>query len=309
MNNYINYRYRNVQNQSFQNEFRSGSNNHADFVGSRLESCDFRGTSLVGADFSEAAIGRDDKNFQNQITQMSLHIILGIPLGLAAWFSSQLIFVGCGGEAANPYGWLTNPFIWIAAFAAAATMTKRSLFYVYIGLIGFMIFGALIGSKTASIISIGVLLVAFGMSLFGLYVGYKKGAIAVGMVWMAVGVSSAISAGYSWLKYHEIHYAILFAVLALLPAILATKAFNLHFSKVKMAAMTSFYGADLANARFVNAVLENCDFLGANLQGVDWHGATFKNCKFPKGFSRDGQDAIAKNPKTNPETDQLAMNT
>jgi Pentapeptide repeats (8 copies) len=309
MNNYINYRYQDLQNQSFQNEFRSGNNNHGDFVGSRLKSCDFRGASLVGADFSETAIARDDKNFQKQIMQMSLHIILGIPLGLAAWFFSQLVFVGCGDEGANPYGWLTNPFIWIAAFAAAATMTKRALFYVYIGLIGFMIFGALIGSKTASIISIGVLLVAFGMSLFGLYVGYKKGAIAVGMVWMAVGVSSAISAGYSWLKYHEIHYAILFAVLALLPAILATKAFNLHFSKVKMAAMTSFYGADLANARFVNAVLENCDFLGANLQGVDWHGATFKNCKFPKGFSRDGQDAIAKNPKTNPETDQLAMNT
>jgi hypothetical protein len=309
MNNYINYRYQDLQNQSFQNEFRSGNNNHGDFVGSRLKSCDFRGASLVGADFSETAIARDDKNFQKQIMQMSLHIILGIPLGLAAWFFSQLVFVGCGDEGANPYGWLTNPFIWIAAFAAAATMTKRSLFYVYIGLIGFMIFGALIGSKTASIISIVVLLVAFGMSLFGLYVGYKKGAIAVGMVWMAVGVSSAISAGYSWLKHHEIHYAILFAVLALLPAVLAAKAFNLHFAKVKMAAMTSFYGADLANARFVNAVLENCDFLGANLQGVDWHGATFKNCKFPKGFSRDAQDAIAKNLKTNPETDQLAMNT
>jgi uncharacterized protein YjbI with pentapeptide repeats len=309
MNNYINYRYQDVQNQSFQSEFRSGSNNRAYFVGSRLKSCDFRGASLVGADFSETAIGRDHQNFQKQITQMSLHIILGIPLGLAAWFFSQLIFVGCGGEAANPYGWLTNPFIWIAAFAAAATMSKRSLFYVYIGLIGFMIFGALIGSKTASIISIGVMLVAFGMSIFGLYVGYKKGAITVGMVWMAVGVSSSISAGYSWLKYHEIHYAVLFAVLALLPAVLATKAFNLHFAKVKMSAMTSFRGADLANARFVNAVLENCDFLGANLQGVDWHGATFKKCKFSKGFSPEVQSAIAKNPKTNPETDQLAMNT
>ena len=309
MNNYINYRYQDVQNQSFQSEFSFGSNNKADFVGSRLKGCDFRGASLVGADFSETAIARDDKNFQKQITQMSLHIILGIPLGLAAWFFSQLVFVGCIGEVANPYGWLTNPFIWIAAFAAAATMSKRSFFYVYIGLIGFMIFGALIGSKTASIISIGVVLVAFGMSLFGLYLGYKKGAIAVGMVWMAVGVSSAISAGYSWLEHDEIHYAILFAVLALLPAVLATKAFNLHFAKVKMAAMTSFYGADLANARFVNADLENCDFLGANLQSVDWHGATFKNCKFPKGFSPEMQDAIAKKPETNPDVEQLAVST
>ena len=309
MNNYINYRYRDVQNQSFQNEFRSGSNNHADFVGSKLKSCNFRGTSLVGADFSEAAIGRDHKNFQKQITQMSLHIILGIPLGLAAWFSSQLVFVGCGGEVANPYGWLTNHFVWIAAFAAAATMSKRSLFYIYIGLIGFMIFGALIGSKTASVISIGVVLVAFGMSLFGLYVGYKKGAIAVGMVWMAVGVSSAISAGYSWIKLHEHYYAILFAVLTVVPAILATKAFNLHFAKFKMSAMTSFHEADLENARFVNADLENCDFLGANLQGVDWHGATFKNCKFSQGFAPKVQDAIAKNPETNPEAKQLAVNT
>jgi hypothetical protein len=308
MNNYINYRCRNVQNQSFQNEFRSGSNNQADFVGSRLESCDFRGTSLVGADFSEATIARDDKNFQKQIMQMSLHIILGVPLGLAAWASGQLVFIGCGGEVANPYGWLTNPPVWILAFATAAAISQRRLFYIYMGLIGLMVIAA-INSTVLTVVGMGVMIAAFVISLFGLYLGYKKGAIAVGIVWMAVGVSSAISAGYSWLEHDEIHYAILFAVLALLPAVLATKAFNLHFAKVKMAAMTSFRGADLANARFVNADLENCDFLGANLQGVDWHGATFKNCKFPKGFSRDGQDAIAKNPKTNPETDQLAMNT
>lgn len=144
---------------------------------------------------------------------------------------------------------------------------------------------------------ISVMIAAFVMSLFWLYLGYKKGSIAVGMVWMAVVVSSSISAGYSWLKYHEIHYAILFAILALLPAVLATKAFNLHFAKVKMSAMTSFQGADLANARFVNAILENCDFLGANLVDIDWHGTTFKNCKFPKGFSTDVQKAIAKNPE------------
>jgi len=152
------------------------------------------------------------------------------------------------------------------------------------------------------------MIASFVMSLFGLYLGYEKGSIAVGMVWMAVLVSSSISAGYSWLKYHEIHYAILFAILALLPAVLATRAFNLHFAKIKLSAMTSFNGADLTNARFVNAVLENCDFLGANLVGVDWHGATFKNCKFPKGFSKDEQTAITQTPDSNLAIEKLTVN-
>ena len=115
MDNYVNYRYRDFQNQSFQNEFRKGEEKKADFTGSRLKSCDFRGTNLAGADFSETAIGQDKQNFQKQIMQMSLHIILGIPLGLLSWFSGRLVLVGCGGEVANPYGWITNPFIWMFA--------------------------------------------------------------------------------------------------------------------------------------------------------------------------------------------------
>lgn len=307
MNSYVNYRYQDFQNQSFRDEFRVESGNYADFTGSRLKSCDFRGASLVGADFSETAIGRDEAAFRSQITQMVLHIILGIPLGLAAWLLGRVVLIGCGGEVSNPYGWLTNPFVWIAAFGAAATMSKRSLFYVYIGLIGFMIFGALLGSKTAIIISISVILVAFGMSLFGIYMGYKKGSIAVGMVWMAVGVSSAISAGYSWLHYQEIHYAILFAILMIIPAILATQAFNLHFAKVKMTAMTSFCGADLTSARFVNAVLQNCDFTMAKLEEVDWSGATFSNCKFPESWVKNQQEAIAQNIDTEQSSKKLIV--
>ena len=308
MDNYVNYRHRDFQNQSFQNEFRKGEEKKADFTGSRLKSCDFRGANLAGADFSETAITRDNQNFQKQITRMSLHIILGVPLGLAAWASGQLVLVGCGEEVANPYGWITNPFVWIFAFATAAAMSRRKIFYIYMGLIGLMVIAS-IHYMALTVVGIGVMFAVFVMSLFGLYLGYKKGAIAVGMVWMAVGVSSATSAGYSWLKYHEIHYAILFAVIALLPAVLATKAFNLHFAKVKMSAMTSFHGANLENARFVNADLENCDFLDANLQGVDWHGATFKNCKFPKGFSANVQEEIAKHPAINPDIEQLAVNT
>jgi len=305
MDNYVNYRYRDFQNQSFQNEFPKGEEKKADFTGSRLKSCDFRGTNLAGADFSETAIGQDKQNFQKQIMQMSLHIILGIPLGLLSWFSGRLVLVGCGGEVANPYGWITNPFIWMFAFATAAAMSQRRLFYIYMGLIGLMVISA-INSTALTIVGIGVMIAAFVMSLFGLYLGYKKGAIAVGMVWVAVGVSSAISAGYSWIKYREIHYAILFAVLAILPAVLATRAFSLHFAKVKMSVMTSFHGADLENARFVNSYLENCDFLDTNLQGVDWYGATLKNCKFPKGFSMDVNEAIAKHPEANQGLEQLA---
>jgi hypothetical protein len=307
MDNYVNYRYRDFQNQSFQNEFPKGEEKKADFTGSRLKSCDFRGANLAGADFSETAIARDDQNFQKQIMQMLLHIILGIPLGLVAWASGQLVLIGCGGEVANPYAWMTNPLVWILAFATAAAMSRRKIFYIYIALIGLMVIAS-INYMALSIVGIGAMIAAFVMTLFGLHMGYKKGAIAVGMVWMAVGVSSAISAGYSWIKYHEIHYAVLFAVLALVPAVLATKAFNLHFTKVKMSAMSSFRGADLENVRFVNANLENCDFLDANLQGVDWYGATFKNCKFPKGFSIDINEAIAKHPEINPEIAQLAVN-
>ena len=290
MNNHVNYRYRDFRNQSFQNEFRKGEDKTADFTGARLKGCDFRGAGLAGADFSETAIARDQKNFQNQRIHMFLHIILGCSLGVSSWFAGQLVFGGRGGsEIASPYGWLQNPFVWIFAFATAAAISQRRLFLIYMGLIGLMVVAA-INSTALTVFGIGVWVAAFGMSLFGLYLGYQKGAIAVGMVWIAVGVSSAISAGYSWIKYQEIHYVILFAVLAILAAVLATRAFNLHFAKVKRSAMTSFDGADLTNARFVNAVLENCDFSGANLAGIDWHGATFKNCKFPKGFSR-GQDS------------------
>ncbi len=308
MNDHISYRYHDFKNQSFQNEFRSGNANNTDFTGSRLRSCDFRGTNLTGADFSETSIGRDAEAFQAQIRQMVLHIILGVPLGLAAWFSGRLVFIGCGGEVSNPYGWLTNPFVWMFAFATAATMSKRRLFYVYIGLISLLLLTPLIGHPAVIVVSVGLMVMAFATSIFGMYLGYRKGSIAVGMVWMAVAVSSAVSAGYSWIKLHEHYYAILFAILTIVPAILATKAFNLHFAKVKMSAMTSFYGADLENARFVNAVLENCDFRNANLKGIDWNGATFENCKFPKDFSRDQQRAIARIPEIAQSIAKLTVN-
>jgi uncharacterized protein YjbI with pentapeptide repeats len=308
MIDYVNYRYHDFENHSFQNEFRVGDTKYADFTGSRLKSCDFRGASLVDADFSETAIGRDAKIFQSQITQMVLHIIIGIPVGFMTWWVNQEVW-GCGiGQTINPYGWLTNPFTWIFAFATMATMSKRWLFLRYMALIGLMVFVAMISSQAAGVVGIGLMLVAFGLAIFGIYVGYKQGSIAVGMIWMTVGISSAISAGCSWLEYREIHYAILFAILTIIPAILATRAFNLHFAKVKLSAMTSFNGADLTNARFVNAVLENCDFVGANLGGVDWHGATFKNCKFPKGFSRAELDAIAETTDSNPTNEKLTVN-
>lgn len=309
MNSYVNYRYRDFQNQSFCNEFRVESGNYADFTGSRLKSCDFRGASLVSADFSETAIGRDEKKFQSAIAQITSHILLGIPLGIAAWFLSQFTLAGCGVSESNPYAWLTDPFIWIAAFAAAATISKRRYLPIFIGgLIGLMALAiSLNNSILAGISGIIMLLGALGMSLFGMYLGYAKGSIAVGMVWMAVGVSSAISAGYSWLQYQEIHYAIWFALLTLLPAILATRAFNLHFAKAKILAMTSFRNANLTNARFVNASLENCDFLGANLEGIDWYGATFSNCKFSKGWSIAARDSSVLNTDTNRSIEKLVV--
>lgn len=307
MNSYVNYRYQAYQNQSFRDEFRVESGSYADFTGSRLKSCDFRGASLVGADFSETAIGRDEKTFQSAIGQITLHIVLGIPLGLASWFLSQFTLAGCGVSEANPYAWLTDPFIWIAAFATAATMSKRKALMSFLGLTFLMALASSLHSGVLAGIS-GILMAigALGMSLFGIYLGYSKGSIAVGMVWMAVGISSAISAGYSWLHYQELHYAILFAILTIIPAILATKAFNLHFAKVKRSAMTAFYGADLTRARFVNAVLQNCDFRMAKLEGVDWSGATFSNCKFPKGWSPNWQEAIAQDIDANQAIEKLA---
>jgi uncharacterized protein YjbI with pentapeptide repeats len=74
-----------------------------------------------------------------------------------------------------------------------------------------------------------------------------------------------------------------------------------------MSVVTSFDDADLTNARFVNAVLENCDFSGANIEGIDWYGATFKNCKFPNGFSPDTQEAIAKNPEIIAVTNYVSL--
>lgn len=307
MSNYVNYRYRDFANHSFHNEFRAGDANYADFTGSRLRSCDFQGASLVGADFSETAIGRDEKIFQSQIMLMTLHIICGIPLGLLAWVLGRAV-AGCGiAISDDPYVWLTNPFSWILAFATAATMSKRWIFGLYMGLIGLMVLTALVGGFALGAASIIVMLAAFGMSLLGMYLGYKQGSIAVGIVWMTVGVSSAISAGYSWLEYQEIHYAILFAILTIIPASLATKAFNLHFAKVKMAAMTSFCRADLTNARFVNAVLHNCDFSMAKLAGVDWSGATFSNCKFPKGWSPNWQEAIAQDVDANQSIEKVVV--
>ncbi len=306
MNSYINYRYQDYQNQSFRDEFRIDSGNYADFTGSRLKSCDFRGASLVGADFSETAIGRDEKTFQSQITTMVLHIIISIPIGFITWSVNQEVW-GCGvGQSIDPYRWLTNPFTWIFAFATMATMSQKWLFLRYIALIVLSVFIAQISIQAASVVGVSLLLVAFGLALFGIYVGYTKGSIAVGMIWMTVGVSSAISAGYSWLEYREIHYAILFVVMTIIPATLATKAFNLHFAKVKRSVMTSFCGADLTRARFVNAVLQNCDFRMAKLEGVDWSGATFSNCKFPKGWVQNQQEAIAQDIDANQAIEKLA---
>jgi uncharacterized protein YjbI with pentapeptide repeats len=297
MKNYINYRYRSLQNQSFISEFKAGNENYADFVGAKIKSCNFRGTSLVGADFSETEIGRDEQKFKTQTMEMAWHLVIGIPLGFAAWFFNRAV-IGCGvGLSSDPYGWLTNPFVWIAALSVAATLSHGWLFIAYMGMIGLMMAIAMVNMVAANAIGVVLMLMTLAASIFGLYLGYQKGSIAVGMIWIAVAVSSAISSGYSWLKYQEIHYAVLFAAIAVLPAILATRAFNLHFNKVKMSSMTCFQGADLTNARFVNAVLENCDFSGANLDGINWYGATMRNCRFPRGWSMDNQQAIAQNPE------------
>jgi len=295
MKNYINYRYRSLQNQSFTSEFQAESENYADFVGSKIKSCNFRGTSLVGADFSETEIGRDEQKFKTQIMEMAWHLVIGVPLGFAAWFFNRAV-IGCGaGLSSDPYGWLTNPFAWIGALSVAATLSHGWLFIAYMGLIGLMVAIAMVNMVAANAIGVVLMLMALATSIFGLYLGYQKGSIAVGMVWIAVAVSSAISSGYSWFKYQEIHYAVLYAAIAVLPAILATRAFNLHFNKVKMSSMSCFQGADLTNARFVNAVLENCDFSGAELDGVNWYGATMRNCRFPRGWAKDNREAIAQN--------------
>jgi|GEM_PF-842032 len=297
MKNYINYRYRSLQNQSFTSEFKAGSDNYADFVGAKIKSCNFRCASLVGADFSETAIGRDEQKFKTQIMEMAWHLVIGIPLGFAAWFFNRAV-IGCGvGLSSDPYGWLTNPFVWIGALSVAATLSHGWLFIAYMGMIGLMTVIAMVNMVAANAIGVVLMLMALAASIFGLYLGYQKGSIAVGMVWIAVAVSSAISSGYSWFKYQEIHYAVLYAAIAVLPAILATRAFNLHFNKVKMSSMSCFQGADLTNARFVKAVLENCDFSGAKLDGVNWYGATMRNCRFPRGWSMDNQQAIAQNPE------------
>jgi len=78
------------------------------------------------------------------------------------------------------------------------------------------------------------------------------------------------------------------------------------FAKVKRSALTSFCGADLTRARFVNAALQNCDFTMAKLEDVDWCGATFNNCKFPKGWSPNWQEAITQDIDANQSIEKLA---
>ena len=297
MKNYINYRYRSLQDQSFSREFQAENENYADFVGAKIKSCDFRGASLVGADFSETTIGRDEQKFKTQIMEMVGHLVIGIPLGFATWFFNRAVIGDNAGLSTNAYGWLTNPFIWIAALSVAATVSHGWLFIAYMGIIGVMAAIAMANTGASSVIGLVLILAALGTSIFGLYWGYRKGSIAVGMVWMAVAVSAAISSGYSWFAYQQINYAILYAAIAVVPAILATRAFSLHFHKVKMSSMTCFQNANLTKARFVNATLENCDFFGANLDGVNWYGATMRNCRFPRGWTRDNRRAIGQNPK------------
>lgn len=282
---YANYRYRSFQNHSFQNEFGVNTSSYADFTGSNLKSCDFRGTRLVGADFSETEIGRDEKNFKFQISIMAAHVILGIPLGLLTWLLSKEVWDIRGDAVGDYYTWLTNPFVWIAAFATAASISKLWLLGLFVGLIVLTTLVAVTFSAALPVIAVIDLFMMCLMALDGMYLGDRKGSIAVGTIWLVECISSAISAAYSWLKLSRYLDAIMFAILAIFPAIMAIRAFDLHFAKVRNVAMTSFLGADLTDARFMNAVLQNCDFRKAKLAGVDWRGATFENCKFPKNFT------------------------
>ncbi|MBD2178812.1 pentapeptide repeat-containing protein [Pseudanabaena sp. FACHB-1998] len=288
-----NYRYQDFYNQSFQEELRIENPATVDFTGARLTGCDFQNTNLTGADFSKTEIKHDYKKIQSEISQIALHILWGIPLG---WLSWQLNYVsfGCGmsDNLPNLYGWFTNP-LWIVGFGAATVVSSRWMFLTFLGLISLLVITSIILSPAVPVMGIIIMVAAFVAALFGIYLGYRKGSISIGMIWIAVGVSSAISSGYSWLRYQEIHFALLFAALAILPAALATQAFTKHLRKVKSALITSFDGADLTKARFINADLENCDFTKANLTDVDWHGATFKNCKFPKNWAKDDHQAIA----------------
>lgn len=306
---HINYRYRDFYNQSFQAEFQIGNTNTVDFHSARLTGCDFRNTNLNGADFSSTEIKHDRQKISSEISQIALHILWGIPIGWLAWQINYVVF-GCGVsvESPNLYAWLTNP-LWIVGFGAAAAVSYRWMFLTLIGLMSLLVFVSLVLSPAVGIVSIIIMVASFIAALIGIYLGYQRGAIAIGMVWVAVGVCSAISAGYSWLQYHEIHFAVLFAALTFLPAVLATQAFTKHFSRAKSALRTSFDGADLRNARFTNAILESCDFTKAILDNVDWTNAVFKNCKFPQNWHQNGNlnnnQAIASSLEYTPMLEKL----
>lgn len=273
----MDYSGRNLSNESFKRQDLSGK----DFSGSDLRGTSFQSAILERADFSGIRTGKSER-FASQFGLLVFSIIVGIFLGFVSWQIS-ITSIGCGGDRLDPYMWIINPFGWTIGFATTGAISRTWIFRRYLFVLGFAI--ALIPLNAISpyfgllwiLVAIGFLILAIA----GIIAGYRYGSVAIGSIWVAIGVSSAISAGYSIIALQSIPLGTIYFLIAIVPTAMATRSFHRHFARIWQASKTSFRGANLQYATFRHAVLEDCDFRSANLKGVEWDGATIKNCKFP----------------------------
>jgi len=270
---------RHIRNASFKKQNLS----NADFSGWNLKGASFQGANLEGTDFSGVKTGKSDR-FELQLLSLTFSVIAGILLGFGSWNGSYVGF-GCGGSRLDPNAWMLNPFVGILAFATVGAVSKRWIAKIFAttfclsGAISLLAMGLAIQSSSGVFFILWIFLIPC-LAIAGIYAGYRNGSVAIGCIWIAFAVSSAISAAYSAIRLNEVPSAIFFAIFTLITASLATHAFHRHFVRVSQASHTSFRNANLRSAKFYDAILEDCDFSGANLEGVEWDRTTIKNCKF-----------------------------
>ncbi|MEE3720019.1 pentapeptide repeat-containing protein [Tumidithrix elongata RA019] len=269
----MDYRDRNLNHQSFQKQALSNAN----FSRSDLRGANFQEANLEEANFSGVKTGKSEQ-FTWQLFLLILCIFVSMLLGFMSWGVSHTSF-GCGASRFDPNMWIVNLPAWIAAFATAGAASRGWIFRIYMGAIVCAVAMSVMPMINMVILPIW-LLIALVLAIAGISAGYRYGSVAIGGVWMAVAVSSATSAAYSVISLKSVSQGVVYGILTLLIAALATHAFHRHFMRVWQTRHTSFRGANLQDAKFRNALVENCDFRDANLEGVDWDGAVIKNCQF-----------------------------
>lgn len=255
----ISFKNQNLQNRSFQHQVLNG----ADFSGTDIRGCNFNHAQLVGANFEQAKVGLLPQKFI---------LLSGLTIAIALWVAdalSRLIFSALG-QLPNSRAWsfvlLLYGVLSLAGVSTGVGLSNRisvktsriaSLVSAALSgaLLGFLYAGSASGNNPSSAIA-GAVAAGLVMVIGSLWIDWTLLQIAIATVQTVTVYAAAFLLGATAsmsLSAQQFDIGLTCAIAALVYVWLAFKSLKGVVRSLKLAATTTFKGADLTQAQFDQA--------------------------------------------------------